>query len=90
MSVGAIAEIQMGGSPTRARTWDLRINSPTVSSESISNQALATHAKFQEQHYTASNECHEGKKSYEMATLLVATSIFADALLWALNGSSRR
>src|SRR6266542_531301 len=28
MLVGATAEIEMGGSPTRARTWDLRINSP--------------------------------------------------------------
>src|SRR5882724_2046602 len=32
MLVGATAEIEMGGSPTRARTWDLRINSPSVES----------------------------------------------------------
>ena len=36
------------GSPTRARTWDLRINSPSLSWDRILNQALATHAKFQE------------------------------------------
>jgi len=29
MLVGAIAEIKICGSPTRARTWDLRINSPS-------------------------------------------------------------
>jgi hypothetical protein len=44
------AETRMDiGSPTRARTWDLRINSPPVSYDLIFNQALATHAKFQEQ-----------------------------------------
>jgi hypothetical protein len=41
------------GSPTRARTWDLRINRPALSWDRISNQALATHAKFQEQRCTA-------------------------------------
>ena len=35
----------------------------------ISNQALAAHAKFQEQPCTTWSELHEGKKSYEMATL---------------------
>ena len=35
------------GSPTRARTWDLRINRPGRNWDHISNQALATHAKFQ-------------------------------------------
>jgi len=38
----------------------------------ISNQALATHAKFQEQQHKAWSESNEGKKSYEMATLLCA------------------
>jgi len=32
MLVGAIAEIKICGSPTRARTWDLRINSPSEKS----------------------------------------------------------
>jgi len=53
MLVGAIAETLICGSPTRARTWDLRINSPALSWEKFSNQALATHAKFQEQLRTA-------------------------------------
>ena len=30
MLVSAIAESQICGSPTRARTWDLRINSPSL------------------------------------------------------------
>ena len=58
------------GSPTRARTWDLRINRPALSWDRILNQALATHAKFQEQQDTALNERHEAETSYEMATLL--------------------
>jgi len=37
------------GSPTRARTWDLRINRSILLSSIFENQALATHAKFQEQ-----------------------------------------
>jgi hypothetical protein len=58
------------GSPTWARTRDLRINRPALSWDRISNQALATHAKFQEQQHTALNERHEGETSYEIATLL--------------------
>ena len=59
------------GSPTRARTWDLRINRLGRSWDRISNQALATHAMFQEQQHTALNERHEGETSYEIATLLI-------------------
>jgi hypothetical protein len=37
----------------------------------FSNQALATHANFQEQRHTAWQQRNEGKTSYEIATLLV-------------------
>jgi hypothetical protein len=36
-----------------------------------SNQALATHAKFQEQPCTALSEAREGMQSYEIATLAI-------------------
>jgi len=44
----------------------------TLIQDHFSNQALAAHAKFQEQPCLPWSELYEGKKSYEMATLASA------------------
>ena len=59
------------GAGSRNRTHDQRFTNRSLSYGTFSNQALATHATFQEQLRAASEQPQRSKRSYEMATLAI-------------------
>ena len=73
MLVGAIAERLICGSPTRARTWDLRINSPSILYViSLHHQLLTASAHLR---YRSRMQCNAGVRKTALLRFCIQVTI---------------